>query len=174
MFFSLLMSCVLKYPNSELYDKQYKQKTSWKIYKIEINRTCPRGSVGQTREFMFEHSRSCTSNSSLRSVVYRWFLTFLSVACCSWMPSDYVDPCTPPSPSISLVHAYRDDELVSVPCNLLVQGDVVVLGPGHLAPAQVQQVNVDLSRFVYNKKTWIPARFLKAHAAENIARLVRV
>lgn len=57
------------------------------------------------------------------------------------MPSDYVDPCTPPSPSISLVHAYRDKELVSVPCNLLVQGDVVVLGPGHSAPAQVQQVS---------------------------------
>lgn len=65
-------------------------------------------------------------------------------ACCSWMPSDYVDPCTPPSPSISLVHAYRDDELVSVPCNLLVQGDVVVLGPGHLAPAQVQQLSSEL------------------------------
>ena len=57
------------------------------------------------------------------------------------MPSDYVDSCTPPSPSISLVHAYRDQELVSVPCNLLVQGDVVVLGPGHSAPAQAQQVN---------------------------------
>jgi len=57
------------------------------------------------------------------------------------MPSDYVDPCTPPSPSISLVHAYRDKQLVSVPCNLLVQGDVIVLGPGHSAPAQVQQVN---------------------------------
>ena len=90
----------------------------------------------------------CTDcNSSFRSVIYRWLLTFLSVACCSWMPSDYVDPCTPPSPSISLVHAYRDDELVSVPCNLLVQGDVVILGPGHLAPAQVQQVNAGLSRF---------------------------
>jgi len=75
---------------------------------------------------------------------------FLYVACCSWMPSDYVDPCTPPSPSISLVHAYRDEELVSVPCNLLVQGDVVVLGPGHLAPAQVQQVNTELSGFVNN------------------------
>ena len=68
--------------------------------------------------------------------------TFYSAACCSWMPSDYVDPCTPPSPSISLVHAYRDSELVSVPCNLLVQGDVVVLGPGHSAPAQVQQVEL--------------------------------
>ncbi|XP_027057487.1 transmembrane protein 94-like isoform X1 [Pocillopora damicornis] len=61
-------------------------------------------------------------------------------ACCSWMPSDYVDPCTPPSLSISLAHAYRDNELVSVPVNLLVQGDVVVLGPGHTAPAQVQQL----------------------------------
>lgn len=61
--------------------------------------------------------------------------------CCSWMPSDYVDNCTPPSPSISLVHTYRDKELVSVPCNLLVQGDVVILGPGHSAPAQMQQVN---------------------------------
>lgn len=57
------------------------------------------------------------------------------------MPSDYVDPCTPPCPSISLVHAFRDKELVSVPCNLLVRGDVVVLGPGHSAPAQVRQVN---------------------------------
>ena len=62
------------------------------------------------------------------------------IDCCSWMPSDYVDPCTPLSPSISLVHAYRDKELVSVPCNLLVQGDVVVLGPGHSTPAKVQQV----------------------------------
>lgn len=71
------------------------------------------------------------------------------IDCCSWMPSDYVDPCTPPSPSISLVHAYRDQELVSVPCNLLVQGDVVVLGPGHSAPAQVQQVDkIDSSLIV--------------------------
>lgn len=61
----------------------------------------------------------------------------------SWVPSDYVDPCTPPSPSISLVHAYRDKELVSVPCNLLVRGDVVLLGPGHSAPAQVQQLFMD-------------------------------
>ncbi|KAJ7382606.1 hypothetical protein OS493_033964 [Desmophyllum pertusum] len=60
------------------------------------------------------------------------------------MPPDYVDPCTPPSPSISLVHAYRDNELVSVPCNLLVRGDVVVLGPGHAAPAQVQQLSSEL------------------------------
>lgn len=68
-------------------------------------------------------------------------LSLSFIDCCSWMPSDYVDPCTPPSPSISLVHAYRDKQLVSVPCNLLVQGDVIVLGPGHSAPAQVQQVN---------------------------------
>lgn len=60
--------------------------------------------------------------------------------CWSWMPSDYVDPGTPPCPSISLVHAFRDKELVSVPCNLLVHGDVVVLGPGHSAPAQVRQL----------------------------------
>lgn len=66
--------------------------------------------------------------------------------CWSWMPSDYVDPCTPPSPSISLVHAFRDKELVSVPCNLLVRGDVVVLRPGHSAPAQVQQVNGNSNR----------------------------
>ena len=63
------------------------------------------------------------------------------------MPSDYVDPCTPPSLSISLAHAYRDNELVSVPVNLLVQGDVVVLGPGHTAPAQVQQVGLFRSRY---------------------------
>ena len=82
------------------------------------------------------------------------------------MPSDYIDPCTPPSPSISLVHAYRDNELVSVPCNLLVQGDVVVLGPGHLAPAQVQQVKSDLSGFVCNKR---------AHdTTVHIARLVQL
>ena len=68
-------------------------------------------------------------------------VAFFSTACCSWMPSDYIDPCTPPSPSISMVHAYRDNELVNVPCNLLVRGDVVVLGPGHSAPAQVQQVD---------------------------------
>ena len=90
------------------------------------------------------------------------------------MPSDYVDPCTPPSPSISLVHAYRDDELVSVPCNLLVQGDVVVLGPGHLAPARVQQVNTDLSRFVYNIKLENLDSIQKVHTAVYIARLVQL
>ena len=74
-------------------------------------------------------------------------VTSISTACCSWMPSDYVDPCTPPSLSISLAHAYRDNELVSVPVNLLVQGDVVVLGPGHTAPAQVQQVGLFRSRY---------------------------
>ena len=84
------------------------------------------------------------------------------------MPSDYVDPCTPPSPSITLVHTYRDDELVSVPCNLLVQGDVVVLGPGHLAPAQVQQVMLTFLDVVYNK-----VRILKAHTAVPIAKLVQ-
>jgi len=29
----------------------------------------------------------------------------------------------------------------------------VILGPGHQAPAQVQQVNTDLSSFICNKKT---------------------
>ena len=98
-----------------------------------------------------EHSHDSKFDINLKSfrpifVVFNK-VTSVSTACCSWMPSDYVDPCTPPSLSISLAHAYRDNELVSVPVNLLVQGDVVVLGPGHTAPAQVQQVGLFRSRY---------------------------
>jgi hypothetical protein len=67
---------------------------------------------------------------------------------CNWNPPDYVDHCTPTSPSISLTHAYRDGELVNVPCNLLVHGDVIVLGPSQSAPACIELINVSMSLYV--------------------------
>lgn len=47
---------------------------------------------------------------------------------------------TPSTDSLTLVWTYRKGKLVNVPANLLVEGDVIVLGPGQQCPARVQQV----------------------------------
>ncbi|XP_048575699.1 transmembrane protein 94 isoform X2 [Nematostella vectensis] len=86
----------------------------------------------------------CVREENLRRTeVYRRaeeLLESCKVSYCNWNPLDYVDPCTPPSPSISMVHTYRDNELISMPCNLLVEGDIISLGPSHTSPAKVQLI----------------------------------
>ena len=52
----------------------------------------------------------------------------------------YPDILSPTSPSINMVWAYRDDRLINLPWNLLVEGDVIVLGPSNISPANAKQV----------------------------------
>ena len=52
----------------------------------------------------------------------------------------YLERSCPPSSSITTVSTYRDSKLVNVPWNLLVEGDIVVLGPSETAPAHIRQV----------------------------------
>lgn len=47
---------------------------------------------------------------------------------------------SPPSPSITTVSTYRDNKLIDLPWNLLVEGDIVLLGPSETAPTQIKQV----------------------------------
>ncbi|XP_065065440.1 transmembrane protein 94-like [Rhopilema esculentum] len=52
----------------------------------------------------------------------------------------YIDIKCPKSPSITMTGTYRDNKLVNLPWNLLVEGDVVVLGPSETAPTQIKQI----------------------------------
>ena len=52
----------------------------------------------------------------------------------------YMDMKSPKSPSITTTWTYRDNRLVDLPWNLLVEGDTIVLGPSDIAPAQIRQV----------------------------------
>ena len=61
---------------------------------------------------------------------------------CPWPETSYPHLGTPSTDSLSLVWTYRKDKLVNVPANLLVEGDVIVLGTGQQCPAKVQQVFV--------------------------------
>ncbi|VDK35644.1 unnamed protein product [Gongylonema pulchrum] len=49
---------------------------------------------------------------------------------------DYEHLCAPTSDAISLQYTYRDQKLVNVPCLLLVEGDVIELRAGQLAPSR--------------------------------------
>ncbi|XP_028418623.1 transmembrane protein 94-like, partial [Dendronephthya gigantea] len=57
---------------------------------------------------------------------------------CPWSDASYPHLATPSTDSLSLVWTYRKNRLVNVPANLLVEGDVIVLGPGQKCPAKVQ------------------------------------
>ncbi|XP_054717326.1 transmembrane protein 94-like [Uloborus diversus] len=48
---------------------------------------------------------------------------------------------TPQSPCISVQWTYRDGQLVNLPCSLLVEGDVILLRPGHSAPGHCKSLN---------------------------------
>lgn len=57
---------------------------------------------------------------------------------------------TPTSPCISLQWTYRDDKLVNLPTQLLVQGDVILLNPGRVAPANCRKIE----KIVHREKTF--------------------
>ncbi|CAM1310652.1 KIAA0195 (predicted) [Pycnogonum litorale] len=55
---------------------------------------------------------------------------------CRWEPGHYPSLESPFSPAINLQWTYRDGNLVNLPCSLLVEGDLIVIHPGHRAPAR--------------------------------------
>jgi hypothetical protein len=58
----------------------------------------------------------------------------------------------PDTPCISLQITFRDDRLVHLPTSLLVQNDVVLLSPGHSAPADCESVIRDANRTAHSIK----------------------
>ncbi|UXI15207.1 hypothetical protein NH340_JMT01150 [Sarcoptes scabiei] len=51
----------------------------------------------------------------------------------------------PQSPCISLQWTYRDGRLVNLPVSLLVEGDLILLNPGHRSPAKCRKVSKIIS-----------------------------
>ena len=70
------------------------------------------------------------------------------------------------SDSISLIWTYRDNEIVNLPWNLLVDGDVIMLGPSRVAPAGCKQVSIVVETLlkvlqkIYYKENHIPGNSL--------------
>lgn len=58
-----------------------------------------------------------------------------------WSYEDYPDLSLPETNSISLIWTYRDSKIVNLPHNLLVEGDIIILGPSRTAPAECRQVS---------------------------------
>ena len=59
-----------------------------------------------------------------------------------WSPSDYINLHSPISQCVPLQWTLRDREVVSLPINLLVEGDIVYLRPGQSVPGRCKQVLV--------------------------------
>ncbi|KFM78854.1 hypothetical protein X975_25768, partial [Stegodyphus mimosarum] len=55
--------------------------------------------------------------------------------------NQYLNLHTPQSPCISVQWTYRDGHLLNLPCSLLVEGDVILMRPGHAAPGQCISLN---------------------------------
>lgn len=54
----------------------------------------------------------------------------------TWELGQYSNLHTPQSPCISAQWTYRDGHLLNLPSSLLVEGDVILMRPGHAAPGQ--------------------------------------
>lgn len=70
----------------------------------------------------------------------------------------YLDTSCPPSSSITTVVTFRDNKLVNLPWNLLVEGDIVLLGPSETAPTQIRQVIslfINMKLNFYACKEWL-------------------
>lgn len=57
-----------------------------------------------------------------------------------WKSINYPSLCSPLSPCITLCWTYRDNELRNIPTALLVEGDVIVLRVGQVAPANCTEL----------------------------------
>jgi len=57
-----------------------------------------------------------------------------------WQIGQFPNLYTPHSPSVSLQWTIRDGQLINVPNVLLAKGDIVIMRPGHVAPADVETV----------------------------------
>lgn len=92
-----------------------------------------------------------------------------------WSPSEYAPLFQPPSPCISLQWALRDGQLVNVPVHLLVEGDVVVVRPGHQVPGKCSLVtrNKEPALVLEEKETFVPETGVATNASFTGARLRR-
>eukprot|EP00794_Sanderia_malayensis_P008948 gene8948-9902_t len=79
-------------------------------------------------------------NSLLHSEIKRSILDVLGKEQNSMHHDAFLDVRCPSSPAITVVWTYRDNQLVNLPWNLLVEGDCIVLGPSEIAPANIEQV----------------------------------
>ena len=61
----------------------------------------------------------------------------------------YLDIGCPPSPSITTVATYRDNILINLPWNLLVEGDIIMLGPSEIAPTHILQVMFNFHNSIF-------------------------
>lgn len=59
----------------------------------------------------------------------------------------YPELTLPEVASVSLVATYRDGVIVNLPWNLLVEGDIIIIGPSRIAPARCKQVGLNSSSF---------------------------
>ncbi|CAH1794540.1 unnamed protein product, partial [Owenia fusiformis] len=57
-----------------------------------------------------------------------------------WNASNYLNLHIPQSPCVTLQWTYRDGEVVNLPCNLLVTGDVILLRPGLEVPVKCYEM----------------------------------
>ena len=60
----------------------------------------------------------------------------------SWCLSQYVPLYAPQSPCVSLQWTCRDGKLVNLPAGLIVEGDIILLRPGHVVLAKCKPMNV--------------------------------
>eukprot|EP01134_Creolimax_fragrantissima_P001352 CFRG1352T1 len=72
-------------------------------------------------------------------------------------PYQSVDPTCNSSPPITLVHVYRDGVLGHMPANLLVEGDLVQMAVGHVAPANLRCVEIANQSIKYKRGETIQA-----------------
>ncbi|XP_049273451.1 transmembrane protein 94 [Rhipicephalus sanguineus] len=92
-----------------------------------------------------------------------------------WSTSDYAPLFQPASPCISLQWAVRDGRLVNVPVHLLVEGDVVVVRPGHQVPGKCSLITKgkEAPLVLEEKETFVPETGIGTCATFTGARLRR-
>ncbi|KAL1486544.1 hypothetical protein MTO96_031339 [Rhipicephalus appendiculatus] len=92
-----------------------------------------------------------------------------------WSTSDYAPLFQPASPCISLQWAVRDGRLVNVPVHLLVEGDVVVVRPGHQVPGKCSLLTKgkEAPLVLEEKETFVPETGIGTCATFTGARLRR-
>lgn len=92
-----------------------------------------------------------------------------------WAPSEHAPLFQPASPCISLQWALRDNMLVNVPVHLLVEGDVVVVRPGHQVPGKCSLVTrgKEAPLTLEEKETFVPETGVATCVSFTGARLRR-
>ena len=58
-----------------------------------------------------------------------------------WSEDQYPNLTLPDSRSFTLVWTYRDGRVVNLPWNLVVEGDVIILGSGGVALTRCREVS---------------------------------